>query len=105
MENTDAPGVRGEQGERRVSGRGHDSPDAHFFFTDADQISRRGKQLWGRRDGWRSQQGRWVHRSEDKSVGRHQAHGMRKIVRRRVWAHGMHRADTTCLAGCCICRT
>ena len=34
MENTDAPGVRGELGERRASGRGRDSPDAHFFFAD-----------------------------------------------------------------------
>ena len=34
MENTDAPGVRGEPGERRASGRGRDSPDAHFFFAD-----------------------------------------------------------------------
>ena len=34
MENTDAPGVRGEPGERRTSGRGRDSPDAHFFFAD-----------------------------------------------------------------------
>ena len=31
MENGDAPGVRGELGERRASGRGCDSPDAHFF--------------------------------------------------------------------------
>ena len=35
MENTDAPGVRGQPGERRASGRGRDSPDAHFFFADA----------------------------------------------------------------------
>ena len=35
MENTDAPGVRGEPGERRASGRGRDSPDTHFFFADA----------------------------------------------------------------------
>ena len=35
MENTDAPGVRGEPGERRASGRGRDSPDAHFFFAYA----------------------------------------------------------------------
>ena len=34
MENTDAPGVRGEPGERQASGRGRDSPDAHFFFAD-----------------------------------------------------------------------
>ena len=39
MENTDAPGVRGEPGERRASGRGRDSPDAHFFFADVHQLT------------------------------------------------------------------
>ena len=34
MENSDAPGVRGEPGGHRASGRGRDSPDAHFFFAD-----------------------------------------------------------------------
>ena len=35
----------------------------------------------------------WVHGRGDKSVGRHQAHGMRKNVQRTVRAHGTHRAD------------
>ena len=35
MENSDAPGVRGEPGGHRASERGRDSPDAHFFFADA----------------------------------------------------------------------
>ena len=35
MENSDSPGVRGEPGGHRASGRGRDSPDAHFFFADA----------------------------------------------------------------------
>ena len=34
MENSDAPGVRGEPGGHRASGRGRDSPDAHFCFAD-----------------------------------------------------------------------
>ena len=34
MENSDAPGVRGEPGGHRASGRGRDSADAHFFFAD-----------------------------------------------------------------------
>ena len=38
MENTDAPGVRGEPGERRASGRGRDSLDAHFFFADVQTM-------------------------------------------------------------------
>ena len=39
MENSDAPGVRGEPGGHRASGRGRDSPDAHFFFADASTSS------------------------------------------------------------------
>ena len=35
MENTDAPGVQGEPGERRASGRLRDSLEAHVFFADA----------------------------------------------------------------------
>jgi len=34
-----------------------------------------------------------VHGRGDKGVGRHQAHGMRKNIRRTVRAHGTHRAD------------
>ena len=34
MENSDAPGIRGKPGGHRASGRGRDSPDAHFFFAD-----------------------------------------------------------------------
>ena len=34
MESSDAPGVRGEPGGHRASGRGRDLPDAHFFFAD-----------------------------------------------------------------------
>ena len=34
MENSDAPGVHGEPGGYRASGRGRESPDAHFFFAD-----------------------------------------------------------------------
>ena len=34
MGDSDAPGVRGEPGGHRASGRGRDSPDAHFFFAD-----------------------------------------------------------------------
>jgi len=36
---------------------------------------------------------RWVHGRGDKGVGRHQAHRMRKNIRRKVRAHGTHRAD------------
>jgi len=32
MENLDAPGVRGEVGERQLSGRGHDLLDTDSFF-------------------------------------------------------------------------
>ena len=39
MENSDAPGVRGEPGGHRASGRGRDSPDAHFFFANAKHLS------------------------------------------------------------------
>ena len=35
MENSDAPGVLGEPGGHRASGRGRDSPDSHFFFAEA----------------------------------------------------------------------
>ena len=38
MENSDAPGVRGEPGGHRASGRGRDSPDAHFFFADVTKV-------------------------------------------------------------------
>ena len=34
MENSDAPGVRGELGGHRASGRGHHSPEAEFCFSD-----------------------------------------------------------------------
>ena len=34
MENLDAPGVRGEPGGHRPSGREGNSPDAHFLFAD-----------------------------------------------------------------------
>ena len=36
MENSDAPGVRGEPGRHLASGRGRDSLDAHFFFADVE---------------------------------------------------------------------
>ena len=39
MENSDAPGVQGELGGHRASGRGRDSPDAHFFFADVDYFN------------------------------------------------------------------
>ena len=34
MENSDALGVQGEPGGHWASGRGRDSPDAHFVFAD-----------------------------------------------------------------------
>ena len=34
MDNSDAPGVRGEPGGHRASGPGRDLPDAYFFFAD-----------------------------------------------------------------------
>ena len=40
MENSDAPGVRGEPGGHRASGRGRDLPDPHFFFADGDRSCR-----------------------------------------------------------------
>ena len=40
MENSDAPGVRGEPGGHRASGRGRDSPDAHFVFADVVVLRR-----------------------------------------------------------------
>ena len=34
MENSDAPGIRGEPGGHRAFRRGRDSPDANFPFAD-----------------------------------------------------------------------
>ena len=53
MENSDAPGVRGEPGGHRASGRGRDSPDAHFFFADDWVVSCGGKDVSRRRDSAR----------------------------------------------------
>ena len=41
MENTDAPSVRGQPGQRRASGCGRDSVNAHFFFADEAEIDRK----------------------------------------------------------------
>ena len=59
----------------------------------SDESGRRGKGLGGCRDGGQLQQARWMHGRGHKRVGRHQAHGMRKNVRRTVRVHGTHRAD------------
>ena len=61
----------------------------------SDESSRRGKGSVWYLDGGQPHQAHWMHGRGDKSIGRHQANGIRKNSQRIVRGDGTHIEDPT----------